>query len=73
MDITIKNVPEEIADRIKEISMAITEDFIKSRDLIAQKSVKDKANKDIDDIREANDLDRIYTVTEDKYEEPEKY
>ena len=62
MDVTIKDVPEEVVEEVKEIAMHVIEGFLRKRDLKVEKEVEDKLKSDVDVIRQANNLDTKYDV-----------
>lgn len=61
-DVLIKNVPEGCEEKVKEMAMVTIERFIRARDVKVAKEVEDKFKADVDAIRTANSLERIFST-----------
>ena len=69
MNITIKDVPEEIAEEIKERAVSIIEEYKRAK-LTTPKEVIDAFKEEVDTIRVANGLSEKYFPAEAVVEEP---
>jgi hypothetical protein len=64
VDVIIKDVPEGAENLVKENALIYIERFIRNRDVKVTEAVTDKFEKDVDDIRVANNLKKRYYVQE---------
>lgn len=62
MDLIIKDVPDDLADTIKEMACTAIERFMHKRDLKVAEAVQTKFETDVDAIRVANGLSKKYDL-----------
>lgn len=71
MDITLKDIPEEVVEEVKEKAISIVEEYKRSKLTIPEETVA-TFKEEVDTIRVANDLDKKYFKEEVIIKEPVK-
>jgi len=65
VDIVIKDVPSGAEEAVKAMAMVAIDRFIKSRDVKVASQVQTKYETDIDTIRVANNLEKVFSKVVD--------